>query len=261
MSAVRRAARELLPPSWRVRIRYWLEDNPLVRRQHRELGIIDRELNAIDGRRWRGFADPTSTVRLIERVVEIPWVLSRYHGERRVLDIGPAYAIPLYVRRLVALKIPELHGLDLSSRPVQGFIMAQADIRRMPYEDGYFDLIICISTLEHVGSDNRRYEITPAVSTEGDLEALSEMRRVLHPAGRILITVPFGRLEQHDWFKQYDLPVWNELVRRATLAIDELDVFALGPGGWSRPSDPARTTTGGYGRGGAPAAGAVPCRL
>lgn len=256
-TSIRRTVRELLPPSWRIRIRYLLEDNPLIRRQHRELGIIERELAAANGHPWHGFADPPTTAGLIERVVEIPWVLSRYRGERRVLDIGSAYAIPLYIRQLNALRIPELHGVDMSSRPVQGVTMTRADVRHMPYPDAAFDLIICISTLEHIGADNRRYELAASASTEGDLAALREMGRVLALTGRLLITVPFGRLEQHDWFKQYDLPAWTELVARAGLTIHELEVFGLSSRGWT-PLDDPRAVAGSYGQG-APAASAVLC--
>jgi len=257
-SVARHAVRRLLPPAVRIQIRSWLEDNPIVRGRHRELDIIERELKRSSGE-WSAFANRAETVGLIERVVEIPWVLSRYRGERRALDVGPAYAIPLYIRQLLALHIPELHGLDLSARPVRGFIMAQADVRRMPYQDGFFDLITCISTLEHIGADNRRYEIAPAVSVDGDLAALCEMRRVLRPGGRILVTVPFGRLRRHDWFKEYDLPAWTELVERAALRTQELAVYGHQPGGWTQLADPARMASGGYAEGGAPAATAVLC--
>jgi hypothetical protein len=38
-----------------------------------------------------------------ERAVEIPWCLARYTGERRVLDVGYAFAEPAYLAGLVAL--------------------------------------------------------------------------------------------------------------------------------------------------------------
>ena len=37
------------------------------------------------------------------RVVEIPWVLSRWSGERRVLDLGYAYATGYYLSAVTAL--------------------------------------------------------------------------------------------------------------------------------------------------------------
>ena len=37
-----------------------------------------------------------------ERLIEIPWVLSRYRGEQRVLDVGYANADPAYLAALAA---------------------------------------------------------------------------------------------------------------------------------------------------------------
>jgi len=36
-----------------------------------------------------------------ERAIEIPWALARYNGERRVLDVGYAFAEPAYLAGLV----------------------------------------------------------------------------------------------------------------------------------------------------------------
>jgi len=55
-----------------------------------------------------------------ERCIEIPWAISCYRGERRVLDVGYANAEDRYLDSLIALGIPELYGLDLAGKAVQG---------------------------------------------------------------------------------------------------------------------------------------------
>src|SRR5712691_4920029 len=50
------------------------------------------------GERPHGLTGPPGTD---ERVIEVPWVLARYRGEPRVLDIGSANADPLYLEALV----------------------------------------------------------------------------------------------------------------------------------------------------------------
>jgi O-antigen chain-terminating methyltransferase len=193
-----------------------------------------------------------------ERVVEVPWALSRYQGERRVLDIGPAYGHPVYLSYLNRLGAKSLHGVDLSSRAVNGLTMTRADVRRMPYRDRSFELIVCISTIEHIGRDNTRYQALGRTEPAGDVGALEEMRRVLDRAGRILITVPFGRLEYHDWFKQYDLDAWTRLVMQAGLVVDEQAVYAYSDAGWSLASMDSLPANG-YGELAAPAATGVLC--
>src|SRR5258705_95587 len=46
-----------------------------------------------------------------ERALEIPWCLTRYDGERRVLDIGYAFAEAPYVAGLLVLGAEELVGV------------------------------------------------------------------------------------------------------------------------------------------------------
>ena len=238
-----------------------MSTSPLLRKTlpyGREFDLIDRELAALDGSPWDSFRTAGSTAETSERVVEVPWVLSRYRSERRVLDIGSAFALGLYLRYLRRLGIPELHGVDLSASRVGGMLMARADVRHMPYQDGYFDLILCVSTLEHIGRDNVTYGISSSADARGDFLALAEIRRVLSPAGRILITVPFGRFGDYGWFKQYDLVAFEDLLKETQLTAEQLSVYGYSASGWTRVLDPS-SQRGGYRESGAPAATGVLC--
>src|SRR5581483_9316932 len=70
-----------------------------------------------------------------ERAIEIPWSLARYAGERRVLDIGSANAVPAYLEGLRDLGTPELVTVDLAE-PADVI----ADVRELPFEDASFDV-------------------------------------------------------------------------------------------------------------------------
>ncbi len=221
------------------------------------------ELDMVEARVRRGSVDTDLTRGMTERVVEVPWVLAHYKGERRVLDIGPAFALPLYVRHLTRLGIPELHGIDLAPVRVPGMAMTHADVRHTPFADGTFDLITCVSTLEHIGRDNAHYLVSAATDVEeGDLATLRELSRILQPAGRILITVPFGRLDIQSWQKQYDLDAWQTLLHRAALRALETEFYGYSPtAGWRRVSDPATLAGNEYRQAGAPGATAVCCAV
>ncbi len=261
VTAARVGARKLLPRPLRIRIINRMSSMPRLRKTlpyGKEFDLIDGELTALAGSPWDGFRTSRSTVGTSERVVEIPWVLSRYQSERRVLDIGSAFALELYVRYLRRLGIPELHGVDLGAARVSGMTMARADVRHMPYQDGYFDLILCVSTLEHIGRDNVNYGVGASDDTRGDYIALAEMRRVLSPSGRILITVPFGKPGDYGWFKQFDLASFNDLVKETRLTAEQLEVYGYSASGWARVLDPS-TQRSGYRESGAPAATGVLC--
>jgi len=163
---------------------------------------------------------------LDERAIEIPWALSRLGGARRVLDLGSANAPATYLAALLTAGIAKLVLVDLAETDLPGFV--RADVRELPFPDSSFDLALCISTLEHVGRDNRVYGAAEE-HTGGELAALQELGRV---ARRILVTVPCGEEEDHGWFVQREPDAWNRLFLEAGLDVDEEEVYAVGPDGW-----------------------------
>jgi glycosyltransferase involved in cell wall biosynthesis/SAM-dependent methyltransferase len=196
-----------------------------------------------------------------ERVVEIPWALSRYEGEQRVLDLGYAFASGVYLSALLDLGIPSLHGLDLATTSVPGMHRVRGDLRALPYRDGAFELVLCLSTLEHVGFDNTRYGLPfEERDTGSGARALEEIARVLAPRGRAVVTVPFGRREDRGWMFQHDAESWDELIQLSPLAVAEQETFRLTPDGWERVNDPRAMGLLSYGDD-APAARGVLCAV
>jgi len=171
-----------------------------------------------------------------ERAIEIPWALSRLAGATRVLDIGSANAQPAYLAALVGAGVPELVGVDLVEAEIPEMQTVVADVRDLPFPDSAFDLVLCISTLEHVGRDNRVYG-DGSETDGGELEALRELRRVTARGGRIVVTVPSGEEEDHGWFVQREPDSWNGLFLDAGLRVEEEEIYALGTAGWRAAPD------------------------
>src|SRR5437868_4257882 len=198
-----------------------------------------------------------------ERAIEIPWALSRYNGGRRVLEVGCSFASenPEYIRGLIALNIPELHGIDISSVEAPDFIKKTADIRDSGYESSLFDFILCISTIEHVGMDNtKHYKPVAELCSTGpnpapwsDMKAMAEMFRILKPGGRLIVTVPFGKAANYGWFQQYDISGIEGLFGCVSSANVISEYFMYSSDGWMpcAPGDLAKTA---YGANRAPAA-------
>jgi SAM-dependent methyltransferase len=163
--------------------------------------------------------------------------------------------MPVYVQSLRNLGIQELVGVDIVSVSLAGIRMLKADVRDMPFEDGQFDVIFCISTLEHIGRDG-----SPEAVSDGDLAALLEMKRILNDSGRLLVSVPFGRAEIHPWFRQYDLGRWAALVDAAGLRSVEEAFYLYSPSdGWSPAEDPSKLSEVSYQTDGATAATGLLC--
>ena len=91
-----------------------------------------------------------------ERVIEVPWVLSRLVPSGRVLEVGYAFAEAPYLAALLRSGV-ELVGVDLAGRDVEGMERVQADVRDLPLPDASVDQALLVSTLEHVGADNSGY--------------------------------------------------------------------------------------------------------
>lgn len=150
--------------------------------------------------------------RLDERIVEYPWVLSHLSpGDGLILDAGStlnkAFLLdhPLLNDRRVLIYTLETDRIALNPRISYLF----GDLRDMLLRDASVASIVCISTLEHVGFTYEyrkysRHNPWPSAEPESFLRALAEFRRVLVPGGELLLTVPFGRAEDHGWLQQFD---------------------------------------------------------
>ena len=230
-------------------------------REFREVDLIERNLTHVrrESRPFTVYQGSPVGEDTTERVVEIPWALSRVGGARRLLDLGYAYASGVYLSALLALPAPELHGLDWSASPAPGMLRTRGDLRRMPYREGSFDLVICISTIEHIGRDNTGYGLPGHTGSSGDVETIREIERVLEPAGRLLITVPFGRREEHSWFLQYDAAEWQRLLANTSFWVEEQTAFRLDAEGWQPTDGLIGTERLRYAKNGAPAAQGVLC--
>ena len=200
-----------------------------------------------DGERPRDIEAPPG---VDERPVEIPWCLARIRAGDRVLDVGYAFAEPVYLDALGALG--NVTGVDLVRVDVPGIESVQADLRKLPFADGAFDVAVAISTLEHVGRDNTQYGLD---TEEGDTldAALRELHRV---ATRVLVTVPTGDEELLP--EQAILPPaeWVRRFEAAGFLVFEDELYELGADGWR--SVPALTPGLRYGARG-PGASAVLC--
>lgn len=115
----------------------------------------------------------------------------------RVLDVGGgrrrgAFAPPANARWIVA-------DLDTGGAPHVG-----ADIQALPFRDATFDAVKATEILEHVP--------TPAAG-------LAECRRVLRPAGHLVLTAPFlERLHADpEDYARYTERMWERLLADAGL--------------------------------------------
>ena len=172
--------------------------------------------------------------RIDERIVEYPWLLSQLNEENnRVLDAGSALNF-----------LPTLQYLQKLNRDVTIMTLAPedkafwnksisyhyGDLRQLPFRDEWFDEIVSISTIEHVGFDNTIYGASKEYSEEGYLQVVNELWRVLAPEGTLYITVPYGQaddiiIDGQIFARQFNATMMSQLLQN--LNTSNIDVCLL----------------------------------
>ena len=145
-----------------------------------------------------------------ERIVEYSWLLLKLArlsaaARRNLLDVGCVLnhqVIAGYIADMVDMvwfmnPAPE----QLAYNNYAAYILGDVRTHRLPM-GLRFDVITCLSTLEHVGMDTPRYgapggEINPYPEQPQNnaVEALQSMYELLRPGGVMLLSVPYGPFE------------------------------------------------------------------
>jgi ubiquinone/menaquinone biosynthesis C-methylase UbiE len=143
------------------------------------------------------------SVFISERIIELPFVvraLAAVPPGAAVLDIGCSESIlPLQLAGLGY----RVTGLDVRRYPFQvpGLKFFKSDATAMPFGDGEFDGVTCISMLEHVGLGHYS---DPRHEDTSDTKVTGEAARVLRKGGLFILSVPFGRRAVSRLQRTYD---------------------------------------------------------
>lgn len=171
-----------------------------------------------------------------ERCVEYPWCLAMLDQEhQRILDAGSTLNHATFVNHPL-LSNRELHIMTLAPEDecfwARGISYLYGDLRNIPYRDAYFDLVICISTIEHIGMDNSLYagRVVAEDSPLDYRQAIRELYRVTRAGGAVLITVPFGQPKNFGWFQQFDQTIVDWVT--GNYCATELAFYRYTDAGW-----------------------------
>src|SRR3954469_20652448 len=97
-------------------------------------------------------------------------------GQTRVLDAGCGSGRTLDdLTAYGAASGTELNPAGVAAARRRGHEVREGRVEAIPYEDASFDLVTCLDVIEH---------------TDDDVAALSDLRRVTRPGGRLVVSVP-----------------------------------------------------------------------
>jgi SAM-dependent methyltransferase len=158
-----------------------------------------------------------------ERAIEYPWVISRTKNSigQTILDVGCRKGLPSTDLLCINNNVFGIEPDITESITNSDFTILKGDIRATNFQDSFFDLVLIISTLEHIGLKGR-YHLQNKDDT-GDFKAMTEISRILKTGGRVLGTVPYGCGSSLPLNRLYTLKRLTELF--ANFQVNELNFF------------------------------------
>lgn len=148
-----------------------------------------------------------------ERVVEVPFILSNMpEPPAKVLDVGCCDSDLVMVFNKLGF---DAWGIDCRKGPNFGdpAFYFQGDARDLPYGDEAFDVVTCVSALEHFGFPENHYDSDKEFDPTAQKQAVDEMIRVLRIGGTMLLTLPYGKgAEGYGWEKWVKFYDWQSIV-------------------------------------------------
>jgi len=179
--------------------------------------------------------------RLDERVIEYPWLFSRLpSGKGNLLDAGSALNFEFLLNRAL-LKTKNIYISTLAPEssffPKKNISYIYEDLRNCCFRDNFFDFIVSISTIEHIGMDNTFIYTKDKTKNENKpnshVDAIKEFKRILKPGGKLFITVPFGKLKNHKWFQVFDAKMIDDIIKTFSPCESNESYFKYEPSGWT----------------------------
>jgi len=156
-----------------------------------------------------------------ERLIEIPLVLNAIpHKLSRILDIGCRYSLmPLQLASVGH----EMHGMDIHpyDKKHPNLQFHEESILDTTLPKNYFDVVISLSTIEHIGMD----AYAGVKDGDGDKRAIEQARRLLKKNGIFIFTAPFGKAKDGGWYRVYNTKRLQSVLEGFTLK--ELRVFRM----------------------------------
>lgn len=161
-----------------------------------------------------------------ERIVEIPLVLNNIPREKsKILDIGCRYSLlPIQLSSMGH----KVYGIDIYpyQRKHPNLHFFRGDFLEAHFRNNFFDVVISLSTIEHIGLGYYKEKL----NIHADRDAVEKVKRILKPKGTFLLTVPFGKPMDSNWYRVYDRKRIMNLL--SSFQISTWKVFAEKQSSW-----------------------------
>ena len=135
-----------------------------------------------------------------ERIIENAFAIRSLPEEiKRILDVGCCES-DLSIQ--LATMGFDVYGIDSKNYELthRNFHFIRDDISHTSFQDGYFDAVLAISAVEHIGLGH----YGDSIYSGGDLKSMREIHRILRNGGTLIMSTPFGAKARVTWQRVYD---------------------------------------------------------
>ena len=142
----------------------------------------------------------------------------------RILDVGGAES---RLSKFLAEQGFDVYVIDIREDDYGSARFIKANILEYDFPEGFFDIIVAISTVEHVGLPCYGQEL---IDRDGDVKALRKLKSWLRSGGLLLLTLPFG-VPHHppDFERVYNLETLRSRVLFVGWDVVECRFYCFNP--------------------------------
>ena len=161
-----------------------------------------------------------------ERQVEIPWLAKFVEGIKvpsNCLDVGSAGAD--YIDIFNRFDLTRLDQFKIEDNRCKVVV---EDIRLF---HGHFDLVMLISSLEHIGLDAYGFKANCSDPVSEQKRTFEHCYSLVNPNGYLIMTLPFGIFEDGGWYLTYNSKMIDDLIDDK-FVVEEV-YFTLEPSSWT----------------------------
>jgi len=164
---------------------------------------------------------------ITERIIEYPFLFRHLNplDNSNIVDVG---AVESELSIKLATLGHKVTALDNRKYPHshENLISLSVDlVKYINFPKNFYDWGVCISTLEHIGIGFNQYGDPPySNKDEIDVLIMNKIYDMLKDAGKLILTIPFGKSNytQHfHKFKIYDLNDVNRLLSKFKILVAE----------------------------------------
>lgn len=151
--------------------------------------------------------DFTVTERIFEKAFCFTQIGKHAHEIGKILDVGCCESSLSIELASLGFKT---WGIDISDYYLYhpNFIFIKGNICASPFPDRSFDLVIAMSTVEHIGLGHYK----DPTDSDGDFKAVGDIYRILKPEGLFILTIPYGIKSITPVFRVYDEESLSSLI-------------------------------------------------